>query len=310
MRSVEDLRAPELRIVWEKALDLPVFEIPTEARVFARERWQKTPLIAGYRKGAGAVLWVATSPGPATATSASRTCRRRWPIWDSNRRSAPRACGRFSIPPTARASTSIISPRAGAPPASARCTSPPGISGSAIPQGDEYLRRLIDACHRNAILVYAWLELPHVSEKFWDHHPEWREKTALLQDAQLDWRKLMNLTNRDAFAAVSAGVRDLLNALRLGRRESGRAVFRIARRPRESRALHADERRRAPRISAEPRASIRWTCSTAQSPRYWQKNAAGPRPFPGIPRRAGAAPARPNGSRRSKTSAAKNRTWI
>ena len=57
--------------------------------------------------------------------------------------------------------------------------------------------------------MYAWLELPHVSEKFWAEHPEWREKTALLQDAQLDWRKLMNLTNRDCFQAVSAGVRRL-----------------------------------------------------------------------------------------------------
>ena len=36
------------------------------------------------------------------------------------------------------------------------------------PQSDEYLRQLIDACHRHGIAVYAWLELPHVSEKFWD----------------------------------------------------------------------------------------------------------------------------------------------
>ena len=69
---------------------------------------------------------------------------------------------------------------------------------------------LIEACHRQGILVYAWLELPHVSEKFWSEHPEWREKTAVLQDAQLDWRKLMNLTNRDCFRAVAAGVRDLV----------------------------------------------------------------------------------------------------
>jgi hypothetical protein len=49
-----------------------------------------------------------------------------------------------------------------------------------------------------------------VSEKFWNDHPEWREKAAVLQDAQLDWRKLMNLTNRDSFRAVSAGVRRLI----------------------------------------------------------------------------------------------------
>ena len=106
-------------------------------------------------------------------------------------------------------------------------------------------KKLIAACHREGILVYAWLELPHVSEKFWDDHPEWREKTAVLQDAQLDWRKLMNLTNRDCFRAVSAGVAPVDRPLRLGRRQPGRAVFRIARRHRQPIALHPHERRRA-----------------------------------------------------------------
>ena len=64
VQSVEDLRMPALRIIWEKTLDLPVFQIPSSARVFARERWRKAPLMAGYRSGAGAVLWVAAPPGP------------------------------------------------------------------------------------------------------------------------------------------------------------------------------------------------------------------------------------------------------
>ena len=58
--------------------------------------------------------------------------------------------------------------------------------------------------------MYAWFELPHVSEKFWADHPAWREQTAVQQDAQLDWRKLMNLTNRECFRAVSEGVRALV----------------------------------------------------------------------------------------------------
>lgn len=44
VRSVEDLRAPDVRIIWEKALDLPIFELPPQARVFARERWKRRPL--------------------------------------------------------------------------------------------------------------------------------------------------------------------------------------------------------------------------------------------------------------------------
>src|SRR6185437_7233749 len=64
VRSVEDVHAPDLRIVWERAADLPVFQIPKGARVFAREKWEQAPLIAGFRRGAGAVLWVAAPPGP------------------------------------------------------------------------------------------------------------------------------------------------------------------------------------------------------------------------------------------------------
>ncbi len=209
VRSVEDVRASKLHIVWEKPLDLPVFEIAKEARVFAAERWQGVPLMAGFKRAKGAVLWVAVSPGPHgyerlpyipqaladLGLEAPFRSGRLWAFFDSAYRS--------------RVDLDYFAAR----------WKTAGIGALHVaawhywerdPQGDEYLRRLIDACHRHGIVVYAWLELPHVSEKFWDQHPEWREKTALLQDAQLDWRKLMNLTNRAAFAEVSKGVRDLI----------------------------------------------------------------------------------------------------
>jgi hypothetical protein len=208
VRSVEDLRAPKLRIVWEQSLDLPKFEIPKEARVFACERWEGAPLIAGFRRGAGAVLWLAAPPGTRgyerfpylpqaladLGLAAPFRSARLWAFFDSAYRS--------------RVDLDYFAPR----------WRQSGISALHVaawhywerdPAADEYLRHLIDACHRNGIQVYAWFELPHVSERFWDAHPEWREKTALLQDAQLDWRKLMNLTNRAAFAEVARGVRDL-----------------------------------------------------------------------------------------------------
>jgi hypothetical protein len=74
------------------------------------------------------------------------------------------------------------------------------------PQRDAWLAALIEACHRHAILVYAWIEFPHVSERFWQDHPEWREKTATGQDAHLDWRKLMNLADPACDRAVHAGL--------------------------------------------------------------------------------------------------------
>ena len=210
VQSVEDLCAPQLRIIWEQAADLPVFEIPKEARIFARERWKKAPLVAGFRRGSGAVLWIATSPGPhgydrfpylpqALADLGLQTPFRSahlWAFFDSAYRS--------------RVDLDYFAPR----------WRQAGISALHVaawhywepdPQADEYLRHLIDACHRNGIQVYAWVELPHVSERFWDQHPEWREKTALLQDAQLDWRKLMNLTNRAAFAEAARGLHELMN---------------------------------------------------------------------------------------------------
>jgi hypothetical protein len=208
-RSVEDLRAPELRIVWEQALDLPGFDIPQQARVFARERWQKTPLVAGFRRGLGAVLWVAAPPG--------NRGYERFPY-------LPQSLADLGLDPPFHAGNlwaffdSAYRSRVDLDYFAARWRAA-GIGALHVaawhywerdPQRDEYLRVLIDACHRHAIQVYAWMELPHVSDAFWDDHPQWREKTGLLQDARLDWRKLVNLTNRDAFTAVAAGVHDLL----------------------------------------------------------------------------------------------------
>jgi len=210
VQSAEDLRAPQLRVIWQQDADLPVFETPSVARVFTRERWTKAPLVAGFRHGLGAVLWVAVAPGPHgydrfpylpqaladLGLAAPFHAARLWAFFDSAYRS--------------RVDLDYFAPR----------WRQAGIAALHVaawhywepdPQADEYLRRLIDACHRNAIQVYAWVELPHVSERFWDRHPEWREKTALLQDAQLDWRKLMNLTNRAAFAETARGLRQLVD---------------------------------------------------------------------------------------------------
>lgn len=210
VRSVEDLRAPQLRIIWEQPVDVPRFETPPDAQVFARDRWEKAPLLAGFRRGTGAVLWIAVAPGsrgydrfpylPQALADlgfvAPFQSSRLWAFFDSSYRS--------------RVDLDYLAPR----------WRKAGIAALHVAawhywepdaQSDEYLHRLIEACHRNSIQVYAWIELPHVSEKFWDQHPEWREKTALLQDAHLDWRKLMNLTNRAAFNETARGLRELLH---------------------------------------------------------------------------------------------------
>ena len=208
VNSLTDVHNPKLSIVWEKGLDLPVFETPPGARVFARERWTGAPLTAGLRRGAGAVLWVAAAPGERgyerfpylpnalcdLGMDPPFRSDRLWAFFDSSYR--------LRVDPDYFAARWRKSGIAALHVAAWHFYDPD-------PERDQYLAKLIEACHREGILVYAWLELPHVSEKFWADHPEWREKTALLQDAQLDWRKLMNLTNRDCFRAVSAGVKQL-----------------------------------------------------------------------------------------------------
>jgi len=206
--SLVDVHAPKLPIIWAKALELPVFEVPAAAQVFAKERWEGAPLTAGYRRGKGAVLWVAVSPGDngyerfpyvlhalaSLGLEAPFRSRRLWAFFDYSYRMRvdldyfAARWRKAGIAALHVAAWHFYDPDA---------------------ERDAYLNRLIQACHRKGILVYAWIELPHVSEKFWQDHPEWREKTALQQDAHLDWRKLMNLINRDCFRSVSQGIRRL-----------------------------------------------------------------------------------------------------
>ncbi len=207
--SLTDVHQPALPIVWEKSLELPVVALPPGSQIFARERWTGAPMIAGFRRGSGAVLWVAAAPGERgherfpylladlcdLGVDPPFRSSRLWAFFDSAYRARvdldyfAARWRRAGIAALHVAAWHFYERDAGR---------------------DAYLAQLIEACHREGILVYAWLELPHVSEQFWTDHPAWREKTAVLQDAQLDWRKLMNLANRDCFRAVSAGVAQLV----------------------------------------------------------------------------------------------------
>ena len=210
VRSITDTHNPKLSIVWERATTIPRFRLPQSATIFTRERWDSAPLAAGLRRGTGAALWLAVSPGDkgherfpyimqalaALGAKPGLESREIWAFFDASYRS--------------RVDLDYFAARWRAS----------GIAALHVaawhffdpdPQKDEYLRKLIEACHRQAILVYAWIEFPHVSERFWNEHPEWREKTAIGQDAHLDWRRLMNLRDPDCARAVAAGTHALFN---------------------------------------------------------------------------------------------------
>ncbi|HYO82896.1 MAG TPA: hypothetical protein VES20_15930, partial [Bryobacteraceae bacterium] len=208
-RSLIDARHPKLSIVWQESVEIPEFSVPSGAQVFARERWTGAPLLAGLRDGKGAVLWLATKPGPRgyerypyvlqalveLGLQVRLRSNRLWAFLDSSYRT--RADLDYVADSWARAGISALHVAA-------------WHFFEPDPARDEWLNRLTEACHKRGILLYAWVELPHVSDQFWREHPQWREKTALGQDAHLDWRKLMNLQDRDCFRAVEKGLRNLL----------------------------------------------------------------------------------------------------
>ena len=70
---------------------------------------------------------------------------------------------------------------------------------------------LVKALHRNGIRAYAWLEWPYVGKGFWDSHPAWRQKNALLQDAHLDFLYLMDLQNPSCMGAALGELETLLD---------------------------------------------------------------------------------------------------
>jgi hypothetical protein len=210
VRQICDVHAPRTQIIWEQPLTIPAAALDGEWTIFAKEKWKGIPVLAGRETERGGILWLAAGPGdegferfpyllqaladlgveyPVRASNL-------WAFFDSSYRI--RADVDYLARRWRRTGIAVLH-------VAAWHNMEPDASR------DEYLKKLIEACHRNAILVYAWLELPHVSEQFWADHPEWREKTAAGQDAQLDWRKLMNLQNPACHHEIEKQVDRLLS---------------------------------------------------------------------------------------------------
>ncbi|WP_321475509.1 hypothetical protein [uncultured Paludibaculum sp.] len=209
VRSVTDRLAPDLQIVWKDALTIPRYQVPPGAIVFTRERWTGAPLAAGFHRAGKVVFWTAVPLGDQGYE--------RFPY-------IPQALAELGLHPRVESRSlwaffdSSYRLRADPDYLAARWRAG-GIAALHIAawhywesdtERDAWLTRLIDACHRHAIVTYAWVEFPHVSEQFWKLHPEWREQTATGQDAHLDWRKLMNLNDPDCAAAIHSDLRTLV----------------------------------------------------------------------------------------------------
>jgi hypothetical protein len=211
--ALQDARDRELEIFWEEPLELPVYTLPAGARVFTKEKRTGAPLMAGVAGDGAGVLWLAAPPGKG-------------------------GIERFPYIPHALLDLGLAAPFRNArtwafldyayrlradPEYLARRWREGGIAGLHVsgwpffePDAarDAWLETLLAACRREGIVAYCWLELPHVSDRFWDSNPDCREQTAMLQDAQLDWRKLVDLVDPGCASQVEEGLRALLGRFR------------------------------------------------------------------------------------------------
>jgi len=157
--SLTDVHRPGLAIVWEKGLELPVLDLPGGATVFARERWSGTPMMAGMRRGAGILLWLAVPPGERGYERFPYLLQALTDLGMERPFSSARLWAFFDSAYRSRVDLDYFAARWRASGVAAL-----HVAGwhfwEADPEQDAYLEKLIAACHREGILVYAWLELP------------------------------------------------------------------------------------------------------------------------------------------------------
>jgi hypothetical protein len=207
-----DLLFPDSEITWARPAEVDRFEPPPVSTTLVEDSESKTPLAVASREGDGLIVYFATDLDPDTGLGYAR-----YPYAFEHLRQ------RFGFAPPLTAS-------------GAEFYFDPGLREQAqieklvaswqrdgiravyaaawhfYPKWSYDYDRLIRLCHERGIAVYAWFELPQVSEKFWDEHPEWREKTATGRDTDAGWRKMMNLANDECRASVLDFVAELIDS--------------------------------------------------------------------------------------------------
>jgi hypothetical protein len=212
VKQLQELAYPEVEISWETEERVTSIRAPDKTIVLNREQNSAAPMVCLLPRGRGHCLLLATSLRPR-----DREAYARFPYFLHELR---RAGAEFPYRSDRLSALFDYGYRAEEDPENlAVYYKRIGIRDLHVgawdffdgdPKAEAYLRKLIDACHRNGILVYAWLELPHVSTRFWNKHPQWREKTATGRDAHVDWRFVMNLNDPECFRTVANGLEKML----------------------------------------------------------------------------------------------------
>lgn len=275
VRHLQEVAYPDVEISWEKVVQVRPFQAPDKAVVLNRERSSGAPMVCLLPHGRGSCLMLAAELDPWKGEAYAR-----FPYFLQELRRAgidfPFRGERLS------AFFDYAYRLTENPDALAAAWRETGIQALHVgawdfydgdPVAEAYLQKLIDACHRNGILVYAWLELPHVSERFWKEHPKWREKTATGRSARIDWRSLMNLSDPQCFHAVAAGLERLFRRFDWDGANLAELYFDCpsgAETPEDFTPLNALVRSEfKQRAGIDPMDFFR-----KESPRYWKRNAS------------------------------------
>ncbi len=210
VNTVRDEYYPQVEIHWKDTGSYKDFEVSIEYVTYYSEVNTDDPLIIGGEYGEGKYLYIATLFDPTTSQGYSRypyfldLIQRQFDLWPLVQRNQTE----IYFEPGDREDVSIED--------LVKMWKEYGfrriyVSGWHVYPGWTYeYDRLIELAHENAMLVYIWLELPHVNELFWENHPEWRERTATGKEAVVDWRRHMALTEDACLKAVFNELSDLI----------------------------------------------------------------------------------------------------
>ena len=199
---VRDEYYPQVNIQWKEADQYRHFDVPIEYVTYYSEGGTGDPLVIGGEFGEGSYLYFATLFDPTTSKGYGRypyycdLLQRQFNLWPLVRRES----AEIYFEPGDREEVSIEELVDLWKESGFRTIYVAGWHR--YPDWTYEYDRLIELAHQNAMQVYLWLELPHVSEMFWNEHPEWREKTATGDDAIIEWRHFMALSDTACLNAV------------------------------------------------------------------------------------------------------------
>lgn len=212
VNRVRDRLFPDERIHWPTSELVSKFDVEDVDRVFCLDEVTEAPLVIGKLFGKGKVLYFATRFDPLSQIGTSY-----YPYLLEYIRSY------FLLGPIVRRDDLEVY----FDPGFRRNVSTESLIKQWVRQGIRILHvagwhqypkytydyeRLVRLAHANGILVYAWLEPPQVSQKFWKEHPEWREKNYHGEDASASWRIPMAITDPRCLAAMLQEYRSFLEA--------------------------------------------------------------------------------------------------